>query len=75
MEQLPTEAQMDHPEQSGYLIYVFDVIKPGKTEKETVKAAAPDYIKAVRMLAQQWPHIELVKFRGVINPHVEVATA
>ena len=75
MTRILTEQEMDHPEQSGYLIWVFDVIKPGKTEVETVRASAPDYKEAVKMFATLWPNVELVKFRGTMNPHVEAATA
>ena len=75
MTRILTEQEMDHPEQSGYLIYIFTVIKPGETTPEVVKASAPDWQKAIRMLMTQWPNLEVVSFNGFMNPHVEAPTA
>lgn len=76
MQKLPTEREMDlKPEEKGYLIYVFTVIKPGETEKEVVRTAAPDWQQSIRMMMKLWPGLEVVSFDGYMNPHVDGATA
>ena len=74
-QRLLTEREMDHPDQSGYLIYVFTVVKPGETTSEQVRTSAPDWQKAIRMMMELWPHLEVVSFDGYMNPHVEAPTA
>jgi len=48
-----------------YPIFMFDVIKPGETEQELIEVAAPDYLSAVQVLSSWWPHIHIVRGRGI----------
>ena len=48
-----------------YPIFMFDVIKPGETEEELIEVAAPDYWTAVEVVTGFWPHIHIVRHRGI----------